>query len=264
MPEQSMWGGDSYDFLMGRWSKLMAPKLADFAGVSDGDHVLDVGCGTGSLTRALLDTGPDVKVTAIDGSEDFIKIGRHNVADDRATFVQGDAQSLQFADNTFDKSVSLLVMNFIPDAKSAVSEMRRVTQTGGTITAAVWDYSDGMEMLRHLWDEAATIDETAVAKHEGNMPLCREGELSALWSDSGLLNVDETGLIIQMDFVSFNDYWSPFLTGIGPSGSYVSNLDGSMQSTLKSRLLDKLAHGREDEPFSLSGRVWAVRGTVAG
>jgi SAM-dependent methyltransferase len=179
-------------------------------------------------------------------------------------FVQGDAQSLQFASNTFDKSVSLLVMNFIPDAKSAVSEMRRVTQTGGMITAAVWDYGDGMEMLRHLWDEAATIDEAAVAKHEGKMPLCREGELSALWSDGGLVNVDETGLIIQMDFASFNDYWSPFLTGIGPSGSYVSSLDGSMQSTLKGRLLDKLTHGSEDEPFSLSGKVWAVRGTVAG
>jgi SAM-dependent methyltransferase len=262
MPEQSMWGGDSYDYLMGRWSRLMAPKLVEFAGVSDGDHVLDVGCGTGSLTRALLDAGPNVKVTAIDGAADFIKIGRHNVADDRATFAQGDAQSLQFGNNTFDKSASLLVMNFIPDPKSAVSEMRRVTQTGGTVAAAVWDYGDGMEMLRHLWDEAAAIDEAAVAKHEGNMPLCRQGELATLWSDTGLTNVEEVGLVIQMDFASFDDYWSPFLTGPGPSGAYVSNLDASTRTTLKDRLRNKLTQGRDDKPFSLMARVWAVRGIV--
>ena len=262
MPEQSMWGGDSYDYLMGRWSRLMAPKLVDFAGVSDGDHVLDVGCGTGSLTRALLDAGPNVKVTAIDGSEDFIKIGRHNVADDRATFSQGDAQSLQFGSNTFDKSVSLLVMNFIPDAKSAVSEMRRVTQTGGTVAAAVWDYGDGMEMLRHLWDEAASIDQAAVAKHEGNMPLCRQGELATLWSDNGLTNVEEVGLVIQMDFASFDDYWAPFINGPGPSGAYVSNLDASTQAALKDRLRNKLTQGRDDKSFSLMARVWAVRGIV--
>ena len=262
MSDQSMWGGDSYDYLMGRWSRLMAPKLTSYAGVADGDHVLDIGCGTGSLTRALLDVGPNVRVTAVDGSNDFVEIGRQNVVDDRATFSQGDAQSLQHPNDTFDKCVSLLVMNFIPDAKSAVSEMRRVTRAGGILSAAVWDYSDGMEMLRYLWDEAASIDEAAVAKHEGNMPLCREGELATLWSDGGLTNVDEDGLVIQMDFASFDDYWSPFLTGIGPSGSYVSNLDGSTQTALKDRLRGKLTQGRGDEPFSLTARVWAVRGTV--
>jgi len=262
MPQQSMWGGDSYDYLMGCWSRLMAPKLVDFAGVLDGDYVLDVGCGTGSLTRALLDVGSKVTVAGLDGSADFIKLARQNIADDRASFCLGDAQALQFSTNAFDKSISLLVMNFIPDAKSAVSEMRRVTRAGGTVAAAVWDYGDGMEMLRHLWDEAAAMDVSAVAKHEGNMPLCRQGELGALWSDEGLVNIEEAGLVIQMEFSSFEDYWLPFLTGPGPSGSYVSKLDASTQSALKGRLREKLTHGREDEPFILSGRVWAVRGTV--
>jgi SAM-dependent methyltransferase len=264
MSDQSMWGGDNYDYLMGRWSRLMAPKLASYAGVVDGDHVLDVGCGTGSLTRALLDVGPTVKVTAIDGSNDFVEIGQQNVTDDRVTFSQGNAQSLQYASDTFDKCVSLLVMNFVPDAKSAVSEMRRVTRAGGTLAAAVWDYGDGMEMLRHLWDEAANIDETAVAKHEGNMPLCRKGELATLWAEGGMTNVDESDLVIQMDFTSFDDYWAPFLTGIGPSGSYVSNLDASTQTALKERLTDKLTQGKNEEPFSLRARVWAVRGMVEG
>ncbi|MDX2313405.1 MAG: class I SAM-dependent methyltransferase, partial [Gammaproteobacteria bacterium] len=158
MTEQAMWGGDTYDYLMGRWSQLMAPLLIQFAEVQNGDTVLDVGCGTGSLTAALLNAGPTVRVTGIDGSEAFVEIGRGKLDDVRATFEQGDAQSLPFDDDTFDKCMSLLVMNFIPDGSKAAKEMKRVTKAGGTITAAVWDYSDGMQMLRHMWDEAASID----------------------------------------------------------------------------------------------------------
>lgn len=262
MPDRSMWGGGDYDFMMGRWSQLMAPLLVQFAEIQDGEKVLDVGCGTGSLTRALLDAGPAVQVTGIDGSDQYVEIGRKNVDSGRANLEQGDAQSLPYADDSFDKCVSLLVMNFIPDAAKAVNEMKRVTRPGGTITAAVWDYGDGMEMLRHLWDEASSIDEDAVAKHEGNMPLCRKGELAALWTENGLSEVSDTGLTIQMDFASFEDYWAPFLTGVGPSGSYVSGLGTQDQHVLKERLNQKLSNGDSNAPISLSARAWAVRGRV--
>jgi len=262
MAERSMWGGDDYDVLMGRWSRLMAPLLVQFAEVQDGDNVLDVGCGTGSLTSAVLDAGPAVQVTGIDGSGAYIEIGRERLDGSRATLERGDAQSLLYRDGSFDKCVSLLVMNFIPDPSKAVSEMKRVTHAGGVVAAAVWDYGDGMEMLRHLWDEAANIDEDAAAKHEGNMPLCRKGELAQLWTGCGLSEVTDTGLTIQMNFASFDDYWSPFLTGVGPSGSYVSSLDTHTQAQLKERLLHKLANGNHEAPIKLTARAWAVRGQV--
>ncbi len=262
MADRSMWGGDDYDFLMGRWSRLIAPLLVQYAEVQDGDKVLDVGCGTCSLTSALLDSGPTVQVTGIDGSADYIEIGRKNLGGSRATLEQGDAQSLPYPDDSFDKCISLLVMNFIPDPARAVNEMQRVTRAGGLVTAAVWDYGDGMEMLRQLWDEAASIDDDAVAKHEGNMPLCRTGELAALWAECGLSKVSDTALTIQMDFSSFDDYWVPFLTGVGPSGSYVSSLDAQTQTDLKERLFRKLAHGDDEAPISLTARAWAARGQV--
>jgi len=255
-----MWAGDDYDLLMGRWSRSIAPLLTQYADVQDGDRVLDIGCGTGSLTSALLTIGPEIQVTGIDGSADYVEICRKSVNDRRATLDQGDAQSLPYPDNSFDKCVSLLVMNFIPDASRAVAEMRRVTRAGGIISAAVWDYGDGMEMLRHLWDEAASLDINAEAKHEKNMPLCRKGELAELWTKSGLTSINDTALTIQMDFNSFDDYWMPFLTGIGPSGSYVKALDTSAQSDLKERLRKKLIKGGSDKAFSIDARAWAVRG----
>jgi SAM-dependent methyltransferase len=257
-----MWGGDDYDFLMGRWSRSMAPLLVQHADVQDGDKVLDIGCGTGSLTKALLDVAPTTQVTGVDGSADFIEICRQGLNDSRATLDQGDAQSLPYSDNSFDKCLSLLVMNFIPDPGQAVKEMCRVTRAGGTVTAAVWDYGEGMEMLRHLWDEAASIDASAIPKHEGNMPLCRKGELSALWTDCGLTAVNETALSIPMKFDSFDDYWAPFLTGIGPSGSYVTGLDAATQTQLRERLREKLVQGNAGTAFGMKARAWAVRGNV--
>jgi len=262
MTDRSMWGGGDYDLLMGRWSRLLAPMFIRFANVKDGEHVLEVGCGTGSLTRALLETGPDVRITGIDGSAEYIAINREVSRDTRAKLEQGDAQALRFPDGNFDRTVSLLVMNFIPDATRAVMEMKRVTRAGGSVAAAVWDYGDGMEMLRHLWDEAAALDEVAVTRHEGNMPLCRQGELAALWRDCGLTSVADAGLTIQTDFSSFDDYWGPFLTGVGPSGSYVRALDAATQATLRDRLCEKLTGGSNKAPFTLGARAWAVRGTV--
>jgi SAM-dependent methyltransferase len=260
--EGSMWGGDEYDFLMGRWSRLMAPLVVQHADVQDGDKVLDIGCGTGSLTRALLDVGSTMQVTGVDGSADFIEICRQSLNDSRVNLDQGDAQSLPYSDNSFDKCLSLLVMNFIPDPGQAVKEMRRVTRAGGTVTAAVWDYGKGMEMLRYLWDEAASMDADAIAKHEGNMPLCRKGELAALWTECGLTAVHETALKIPMKFSSFDDYWTPFLTGIGPSGSYVVGLDASTQTQLKERLCEKLVEGNAATTLDMEARAWAVRGVV--
>jgi SAM-dependent methyltransferase len=257
-----MWGGDDYDFLMGRWSRLMAPLLVQHANVKDGDRVLDVGCGTGSLIGALLDVGPTVRVRGIDGSANFIEISSKRFTGRNLHLDQGDAQSLPYEGNSFDKCVSLLVLNFIPDPRRAVEEMKRVTRDGGAVTAAVWDYGDGMEMLRSLWDEAVKLDKNAVPKHEGNMPLCQQGELAALWEECGLISVNDTALTIRTEFNSFDDYWDPFLTGIGPSGSYVSSLDTATQTQLKHCLRLKLSEGSDKKPFSLKARVWAVRGEV--
>lgn len=262
MNDRSMWDGGNYERLMGRWSRIIAPQLVKFADIEDGQHVLEVGCGTGSLTGALLDAGPGLRVTGIDGTAEYIAINRERHPSARVTLEQCDAQALPYRDNTFDCAVSLLVMNFIPDSARALREMIRVTRPGGTIAAAVWDYGDGMEMLRHLWDEAAAIDDAAVARHEGNMPLCKPGQLTSLWRESGLEAIVETGLAIDMEFASFDDYWQPFMTGVGPSGSYVRGLDAAMQVRLRDRLREKLTDGKDDAPLRLSARAWAVRGTV--
>lgn len=252
---------EKYEYFMGRWSRRLAPEFAKFAGVQDGDRVLDVGSGTGSLALAIAADKRRCEVVGIDPSRAYVDFANRRASDTRLKFQVGDAQKLDFPSGTFDRSLSLLVMNFIPDSRKALGEMRRVTRPGGSIAACVWDYSDGMKMLRLFWDAVGAID-PANQHDESNMPLCRKGQLGALWRNAGLGDVQETELVIEMEFSSFDDYWSPFLEGQGPAGSYTANLSQERREELKARLRQIVLAGKPGGPFTLKARAWAVRGRV--
>ena len=254
---------EAYDRFMGRWSRLVAPRLVDFADLPERGRMLDAGSGTGSLAFAVAERNSRSRVLGIDPSQEYVAYAiSKNPFPDRASFEVGDAQQLRFPDASFDAALSLLVFNFIPDPKKALSELRRVTKPGGTLSAAVWDYGAGMRMLRTFWDAAVQVDPEAEKIEEKHMPLCRAGELSALWRQGGLENVRERSIDITMRFESLTDYWDPFLLGQGPAGSYVRRLDRDKLQALRDEVKHRLSLAAENTPFVLPARVWAVRGIV--
>ena len=250
-----------YERFMGRWSRLLAPPYIAFAGVKNGDRVLDVGTGTGSLAAALEASLPASEIVGIDPSEGFIAYARKNAKSPRVHFEVGDAQALKFKDGSFDNTLALLVMNFIPDHNKAVAEMRRVTRAQGTVSACVWDYDSGMQMLRFFWDEAIALDPAVEPKDERHMKLSREGQLGDLWR-AGLINIKEEPLLIDQAYSSFNDYWEPFTNGAGPGGAYVVSLSEDRRQQLEVRMRKRLLGDRQDGPFTLRARAWCVRGEV--
>jgi SAM-dependent methyltransferase len=252
---------ESYQRYMGRWSRLLAPELVRFAGVRDGDVVLDVGSGTGAVASSLRDTFANVRVNGIDASEEFVRFARKIVADPRIQFEVGDAQQLPFQNATFDVVLSLLVLNFVPDAARAVREILRVTRPKGVFAAAVWDLGpNGTQMLRVFWDEVIALDPAAKSIDESTMSLCREGALAELCEQQGLQNVLASSLTVPLRFESFDDYWSPFLLGVGPAGRYVEGLTPNHLAQLRDRLQLKLLGAGVDKPFELLARAWAVKG----
>jgi SAM-dependent methyltransferase len=245
---------------MGRWSRQLAPLMVRFVSVTDGQAVLDCGTGTGALALAVALAMPAAEVTGVDPSTAYVREAQTRSPAGRVRFLVGDAQALQLPDASFDASLSMLVMNFIPDPARALNEMIRVTRPGGTVAAAVWDYGAGMEMLRAFWDEAIALD--PAARDERRMPLCGQGELAALWRAGGLQQIEDEALAIDLRFASFDDYWSPFLGGQGPAGAHVAALSEDARRALESRLRKRLLSHNQDGAFTLRARAWAVKGVV--
>jgi SAM-dependent methyltransferase len=254
---------DGYEQFMGRWSRRLAPLFVEFAQVGPDDLVLDVGSGTGALSLAV-SAITSARVTGIERSAAYVRYAQEHAENERVRFEVGDAMALPFADNTFDRALSMLVLNFVPEPAVALDQMIRVTRPGGVVAAAVWDYGDGMEMLRTFWDEAVALSPAAASRDERHMPLCTRDALAELWRDHNLRDVDDQPLTIDMAFSSFDDYWQPYLNGQGPAGVYVASLAESDRHALQSRLRNRLASdGRVgDAGFTLRGRAWAVRGVV--
>ncbi|RFB91394.1 SAM-dependent methyltransferase [Rhizobium leguminosarum bv. trifolii] len=257
---------DGYERLMGRWSKRLAPMLIDFAGLADGDRVLDVGCGTGSLAFTLAERSDLREIAAIDYSPVFVEAAKRANTDPRVTIQQGDACALPFEDNRFDRAMSLLVLHFVPEAAKAVAEMARVVRPGGVVAAAVWDHYGGMPVMRMMWDTAVMLDEEALPLRRKYcfQPMMRPGELKQSFVSQGLVDVEETSLLIRMEYGSFEDYWGPIAVGEGPLGKYVWGLSSAKRKALGAAMRAAYEAGEPDGPRSFASVAWACRGRVAG
>jgi SAM-dependent methyltransferase len=247
---------DAYDRHVGRYSSALADALIARTGVRDGERALDVGCGPGALTEAFADRLGPRNVAAVDPSRSFVDACRECVPD--AEVRLGAAEALPFGDASFDVVSSQLVVNFMQDAHAGVSEMARVGRR--VVSSCVWDYAGEMWMLRRFWEGARDIDPDA--PDEATMRYCSRDELARLWSDAGLGDVETGELVVDAAYADFDDYWSGFPGGPGPSGAYTAGLDPERREQLRDAVRRRL--GDPSGPFTLTARAWFVRGTVAG
>jgi SAM-dependent methyltransferase len=245
---------------MGRWSRPLAPALLDWAGIDDPTRFLDVGSGTGNLALAVSERWPGCEVLGVDPSPAFVAHATGRVRDGAPVrFEQGTAMELPVESDWADSAVAMLVLNFVPDASVGVAEMRRATRAGGVVAAAVWDYGDGMQMLRTFWDAALAVDpEGAAGRDEASMHLAGEGALSALWHAAGLGDVTEETVSVPTAFASFDDYWEPFGDGIGPAGDYVRAASPQTVDAVREELRRRFGNAGP----RLSARARVVRGVA--
>ena len=254
--------GIAYEKFMGRWSTLVAQRFLSWLAIAPARSWLDVGCGTGSLTKLILETYQPNEIVSIDSSIDFIAHAQRSITDLHVHFSVGLAQSLDLDENSIDAVVSGLVLNFVPQPEAAILEMLRVTKPGGKIGIFVWDYASGMQMLRYFWDAAVELDNNAKKFDEGiRFPLCQEEQLVSLLQAVGCKQVEATAFEVKTVFEDFDDYWQPFLGNVGPAPSYTMSLNESDRQKLADKLRNSLPIDHNGS-ISLTARAWAVKGTA--
>jgi SAM-dependent methyltransferase len=253
-----------YEQLMGRWSEKLAPLFIDFAGFANGEKVLDVGCGTGSLTFALTKFADLSEIRAIDYSPVFVEAANRRNIDPRVKIQQADACALPFEDGTFDCALALLVLHFVPEAGKAVAEMRRVVRPGGVVAAAVWDHLGGMPGMRMTVDTVAVLSEGGrqLRNRYCFQPMMQPGEMKQTFVKQGLADVTGTELMIRMDYQNFDDYWAPIAAGEGPLGKFIATLDAAERARTDAAVRNAYEAGRPDGPRSFANVAWTCRGIV--
>lgn len=256
--------GDGYELQMGRWSRRLAPKFIEFTGITEADCVLDVGCGTGSLTSTLA-LNPKIRnLHGVDFSGAYIEHAKRENSGSRIQFQVGDACALPFGDKEFDHSFSMLVLQFVPQPEKAISEMRRVTRPGGTVAAATWDSRGGFVWFRMFWDTASMLDPKAGERRAKTCarPMARPGDLERAWKVAGLTDVVQDMLTIRMDFASFEDFWAPLDGKDGPYAEYIRTLAPEEKEVLREKLRLAYVDGEPNGPRSYAATAWAVKGKV--
>ena len=244
---------EAYDRYMGRYSGPLAPRLLDFAGVSSAKRVLDVGCGPGALTSALVSMLGASAVSAVEPSAPFVAACRERFPG--VEVAQAAAEELPFADDTFDASLAQLVVHFMADPDAGLAEMARVTRPGGIVAACVWDHAGDGGPLSAFWGIAGELDSAVV--DESQLAGAREGHLVELLQAARLREVEQTVLSVAVEHPTFEDWWEPFTLGVGPAGAYVAGLDDAALERLRERCRERFP-----APFEVVARAWAARGLV--
>lgn len=249
--------GHNYEQYMGRWSRQLAGQFLDWLAPPRDADWLDIGCGTGALTRAILDRSAPRSILAIDPSRDFVVYARTAIEDERVNFAVGDVLVLPAA-TSVDVVVAALVVNFLPDRPAALREMQRVLKPGGTVSFYVWDYPGaGMGMIDAFWKAAAALDESAAALDEGRrFPFCTRDGLAALCRQAGLDSPVIEAIETETEFADFDAFWQPFTLGAGPAPGYCMSLPADKRDALRARLAERLG---TEGPIRLPARAWAVK-----
>jgi SAM-dependent methyltransferase len=255
--------GLSYESYVGRWSRGVAREFLQWLAVPGDAAWLDFGCGTGALSHAILTQGSPRIVVGCDRSSGYVAFAQHHTADERAEFVVAELPHLPRLTNGFDAVVAGLVLNFLPSPADGVAAMTACVRRGGTVAAYVWDYAEGMRLMRIFWDTVVALDPAAHGLDEGvRFPLCRADSLRALFEGAGLRDVLVQPVVVPTVFRDFDDYWTPFLGGQGPAPGYVMTLSPERRAQLRDTIRQRLPTS-VDGTIPLTARAWAVKGIAA-
>jgi SAM-dependent methyltransferase len=246
---------DSYARFMGRFSEPLAPAFADLVELPAEGRVLDVGCGPGVLTSVLVDRLGAARVDAIDPTPGFVAAARARLPE--VDVREGVAEALPYADDAYAASFAQLVVHFMKDPLSGLTEMARVTEPGAPVAACVWDHGGGRGPLSLFWAAATELDPSARREADASAG-STEGDLVRLFGEAGLTDVEDGELAVTIHLESFEDWWAPYEEPAGSVADYLATRTPDQVAELRERCRSRLPEG----PFDLTAVTWTAVGAA--
>lgn len=251
--------GAGYERMMGVWSRLAGDVFLDWLAPRSGLRWADIGCGNGAFTELLVDRCAPAEIRGIDPSEGQLSFARSRHKAGIATFQQGDAMALPFADSSFDAAIMALVIFFVPDPAKGVAEMKRIVKPGGTIAAYAWDImAPGGFPMGPMQEELRVLGRKPLLPPSAEVS--RMDTLRAVWADAGLTDIATREITVARTFENFEDFWATVQIAVSMAQA-IREMNPEDTAQFKSRLRARLpadASGR----ITYTSRANAVKGRV--
>lgn len=252
--------GEAYERLMGRWTRLAGEVFLEWLDIPANLRWLDVGCGNGAFTEALIARCAPAEVVAVDPSEGQLAFARKRPAASSARFRIGDAQALPFDDGGFDVAVMALVITYLSSPGRAVAEMARVVRPGGWVAAYVWDVPGGGTPLQPIYLAMESLGMPA-PRAPGAAASCRDS-MRALWEDTGLESIESRVIGVPVVYSDFDDFWQANSVPAGASGKAIHELSPVAREQVRGRLREHLQVG-SDGRIAYESFANAIKGRVS-
>jgi ubiquinone/menaquinone biosynthesis C-methylase UbiE len=237
-----------YDHFFGAFTSRLVDPLLDVAEVGPGVRVLDVASGPGYVAAEAAERG--ASVVGVDIAEAMIALASR--LHPQVEFVQGDAEALPFADESFDAAVGNFALLHLGRPEQAAAEFVRVLKPGGRLGLTVWDAPERARFLGVFLDAVAAAGAGPPDEIPHGPPFFRfseEQELARLLSDQQLEDVQVRTISFSHSFGSPDEYWNGLLGGTVRMSAIVSGQTAEVQREIRA------AFDRLVEPYAVDDQV---------
>lgn len=259
-PSHSFDDSAAYERFVGSWGRAAGAAFLEWIEPPSHARWLDVGCGTGLFTELILDAASPSEVTGVDQAAAQIAYARSKPALRRADFRVSDAQALPFANGAFDLVVSALTINFIPDRRRAVSEMRRVARADGTVAGYVWDFTAERSPSGPF--RLAMGELVAIPPLPGTEDSTLK-RLGRLFENAELGSVATTSFDVTVSFPDFDAFWLAQTPSYSPVTTILASMTSAKRAGIREAVRDRVA-AQADGSIVYPARANAIKARVPG